>query len=156
MARPTKSKQVDMEKILLEHFQEHHSAIYTAKLTGYNRNTVNAYFRTFAQKLLEEVDGDFVTRQKLRKELVIAKLEEDITALDNQLEQILKFTGTGEIEEGNASLHGVRLNIITARANLRQQIADIDMTPTLDVSLDKLVEEVLDEAKSSGNSTEKA
>ncbi len=149
MSRPTKSKQVDIQKTLLEHFEQNHSAIYTAKLTGLNRNTVSGYFRTFADKLIEEVDQNFIVRQKVRKELVLVQLEEDLAELDRQLEE-LKILTNG-IENTNSAMHSIRLNIITSRAALRQQIADIDMTPTLDVSLEILVEEALSHETESGS-----
>lgn len=146
MARPSKATQVDTEKILLKHFEMHHSGLYTAELTGINRNTVNAYFRTFSEKMLGDISDDFITRQKVRKEQVVALLEHDLAELDDHLRSIKLLTnvqvgnkGENGTEHASASMQSLKLSIIIARANLKQQIADIDMTPTLDIAINELV-----------------
>ena len=146
MARPSKATQVDTEKILLKHFELHHSGLYTAELTGINRNTVNAYFRTFSEKMLGDISNDFITRQKVRKEQVVTLLERDLAELDDHLRSIKLLTnvqvgnkGENGTEHSSASMQSLKLSIIIARANLKQQIADIDMTPTLDIAINELV-----------------
>lgn len=142
MTRPSKAKQVDIEKTLLTHFNLYHSALYTAELTNINRNTVNAYFKTFQVSLVEDINSDFISRQKVRKEQVVALLERDLSELDKLLEQLKISTMK---DEENASLLSVRLATIVARSNIKQQIADIDMSPTLDISIDQIMEKRLEE-----------
>ena len=153
MSRPSKAKQVDMSEKLLPYFEQHHSALYTAELTGINRNTVNAYFKTFSQLLMDDINQNFVMRQKIRKEQVITLLERDLAELDEHLAEVkMALNAANGMESGNASLHGVRLSIVTARSNIKQQIADIDMTPTLDLTVEDILEKRL-HAEYSGEET---
>lgn len=148
MPRPTRHKQVDMEKTLREHFEKHHSALYTSELTGHARDTVSKYFNAFAEKMVEEINTNFINRQKIRKEQVIAQLEHDLAVLDDHLKEV---TNQSLGDASNASLHSVRLGIVKARSEIKQQIADIDMTPTLDITISEIMESRL--AEHSGQKT---
>lgn len=133
--RPTKGKTTDIKKTLLEYFEDNKSAAYTARKTGHDIKTVYSYFKAFSEELNERIDNDFVCRQKRAKEMVIAKLEEDIEELTQQLDDIKKKC---EDDPENSAWESLRLAIVSKRADVLQQKADIEMTPTIDVSLEEL------------------
>ena len=149
MARPTKAKQVQNETRILEMFERGISALRASQLLKLNRNTVSSYYRIFGQRLIEDMNEDFIERQKIKKTLLVASLEKEIDDLEEQA----AFTRISiEDDRENTALRNLLLSITVAKANLKQQIADIEMSPTLDVSLDQLVEERLDEIAGSHES----
>lgn len=149
MARPTKAKQVQNETRILEMFERGVSALRASQLLKLNRNTVSSYYRIFGQRLIEDMNEDFIERQKIKKTLLVASLEKEIDDLEEQA----AFTRISiEDDRENTALRNLLLSITVAKANLKQQIADIEMSPTLDVSLDRLVEERLDEIAGSHES----
>lgn len=152
MARPTKAKQTANETRILEMFEKGISALRAAKLLGLNRNTVSSYYRVFGERLIQDMTESFVEKQKIKKALVVASLEEELEELMEQASET-RMAIKEDLE--NTSLRSLLLNITTAKANLKQQIADIEMSPTLDVSLEKLVEERMQDEVNSGNESEK-
>ena len=64
MARPTKAKQVQNETRILEMFERGISALRASQLLKLNRNTVSSYYRIFGQRLIEDMNEDFIERQK--------------------------------------------------------------------------------------------
>jgi len=153
MARPTKGKQAANEARILEMFERGISALRASKILNLNRNTVSSYYRVFGERLIQDMTESFVEKQKIKKALVVSSLEEELDELNEQLIQT-KMAINDDLE--NTTLRSLLLAITVAKANLKQQIADIEMAPTLDVSLEKLVEERMqDESINSGNESEK-
>jgi len=139
--RPTKSKQVRMRKRCEEEYRKYHSATYAANILDYNVNTVEKYFRGFQETQLEETNTEFVLKQRSAKDRVVTKLEEIIEDLDNQLTRMYKELDKNDNEVDKARYESMVTNTLKLKAELWQHKAGIEITPTLDITFEKLLEE---------------
>ena len=101
------------------------------------------YFREFAEAELEETNRDFVTKQRSVKYKVIARLDDILTKLDEQYRDIKnKFEETGAEEKYDlARYEAMKTTVLKSMSDILQQKASIETTPTLDISIDKYIEE---------------
>jgi len=150
---PPVKEQAKNRKILQEHFDKGHNVLYTARLTKLNRNTVSKYFKEFGESLTEEMDESFLIKQKVSKETCIARMQEYIDMIDKEIKELdLKIVDEDEDEKVWRSQKHYLLVQVT---NLIQQKADIEMTPTLDVSLEQMIEERIHEVQPNSPATKK-
>ena len=140
--RPTKAKQVEIRKKCEEEYRKYHSAAYASRVLGLNDNTVEKYFREFAEAELEETNRDFVIKQHSVKNKVIARLDEILNHLDEQLRDIpveLKNKTQEELDKGR--YEAMKTTVLKSISEILQQKASIETTPTLDITIDKYIEE---------------
>ena len=141
--RPSKSKQVEIRKKCEEEYFKYHSATYAAVVLGFNPHTVEKYFREFQEAELDETNRDFVIKQHSVKNKVIARLDEIIDKLTNQLndiESVLEDDINGETHD-IARYEAMRTTILKTLSDILQQKASIETTPTLDITIEKYIEE---------------
>ncbi len=148
--RPSKKKQVELNKILVSHFNKYHSAAYTSEVTGINRHTVNSYFNEYCETQIEETTRDFVNKQKNAKDKALAALDRRIEDFELQLADVGKRIKLVEKSEaGNqgddtilspewSKLQFLRLNINQNLAKIVDQKATLEITPTIDISLENI------------------
>ena len=120
--RPTKAKQVEIRKKCEEEYMKYHSAAYAARVLDLNVNTV--------------------TKQRSVKYKVIARLDDILTKLDEQYRDIaseLKEKSQEELDKGR--YEAMKTSVLKAMSDILQQKASIETTPTLDITIDKYIEE---------------
>ena len=140
--RPTKAKQVEIRKKCEEEYMKYHSAAYAARVLDLNANTVEKYFREFAEAELEETNRDFITKQRSVKYKVIARLDDILDKLDEQYRDIaseLKEKSQDELDKGR--YEAMKTSVLKSMSDILQQKASIETTPTLDITIDKYIEE---------------
>lgn len=142
--RPSKAKQTANEKKMEEYYHNWKSAIYTAKQLGLNRHTVEKYFQKLRATEIEEKGEEFKARQRNAKNQCLAKLDEIIHHKERQLqrfEDIVRDNNSTDTADDSQRFEVNYSRISTDLANLYQQKADIEMSATLDVKLEELVQE---------------
>jgi len=151
--RPTKKKQEEIRKDCQEHYESYHSAAYTAQITGYNRNTINAYFKEFNEMWLTETNADFIMKQKNAKDKALGVLDTRIADYEDQLTQVkatithLKQDEDDEVDIQDWSrLQFLRLQINQQIVKTTDQKATLEITPTIDISLEAMREEDIESA----------
>lgn len=148
--KPSAGEQSKLYKDTLEHFEKGHSAVFTARELSVNRNTVDKYFAEFREKMIESMDKDFINRQKTAKEFALAGLDSDLEKLNEQYDDV---DAKCKDDPENSAWESIKTQIISRMADIRQQKADLEMSPTLDVSLEQLVEERMDESSAETKGT---
>jgi len=151
--RPTKKGQEEIRKTCQEHYEAYHSAAYTAQITKYNRNTINSYFKEFNEMWLTETNADFILKQKNAKDKALGVLDTRIADYEDQLTQVkatlthLKEDEDDEVDIQDWSrLQFLRLQINQQIVKTTDQKATLEITPTIDISLETMREEEIESA----------
>ena len=141
--RPTKAKQVEIRKKCEEEDMKYHSAAYAARVLDLNANTVEKYFREFQEAELEETNRDFVIKQHSVKNKVVARLDDILDKLDQQYRDIkAKFEESDAEEKYDLTRYeAMKTTVLKSISDILQQKASIETTPTLDITIDKYIEE---------------
>ena len=141
--RPTKAKQVEIRKDCEEEYMKYHSAAYASSILKLNPHTVEKYFREFQEAELEETNRDFVIKQHSVKNKVVARLDDILDKLDQQYRDIkAKFEETDAEEIYDlARYEAMKTTVLKSISDILQQKASIETTPTLDITIDKYIEE---------------
>lgn len=147
---PTKKDQVDLRKTLFEFWSKNRSVAYTAEQTKTNIKTVTAYFKEFAESITEDMNEDFIKRQKAVKQQALKAMDEMMVESETQLEEIKEKCAD---DPENTSWESIRASIIRDRMAFINEKANLEISPTLDVDLEELVEERL---ANSSTGTDKA
>lgn len=143
-------------KILRPLFDKNCTADYAASKTGFARLTVQKYFKVWSNKLIEEMDDDFIRMQKQAKARGLIALDRMINQLTETLEE-LKILNDGQMKREKAlwekdKTHEVEINkYLTDRIarftkdifNMQQIKVMIQMKPTADVTLEKYIDDII-------------
>ena len=141
--RPTKSKQSANRKKCLEAYEKYYSAGGAANLLDLNRHTVEKYFKEFQETEVEETNYDFILRQRSAKNRVLTKLDGILEELYGQLADIK----TVIVDDKHGENHDIgkyeymRTQILSKLSDILQQKASVEITPTLDITIDSYLEE---------------
>ncbi len=140
--RPTKAKQVEIRKDCEEEYMKYHSAAYAARVLKLNPKTVEKYFREFQEAELEETNRDFVIKQHSVKNKVVARLDDILDKLDKQYRDIdNELTEKKQDELDKGRYEAMKTTVLKSISDILQQKASIETTPTLDITIDKYIEE---------------
>jgi len=139
MGRPKKQDQLKIRSELMGYFERGCNVFYTSKKSEHNRKTVTRYFEEFGEQAVEEMNEKFVVRQKIAKETAVMGLQEDMDLIDKELKDIElhKLGVADESPTWRSQYH----NLIKMRSDIRQYKCDIECMPTIDVSIDQMLEE---------------
>lgn len=142
--RPKKTEQPKMKDEIMKCFLNGDTILGAAEKTGHGKNTINTYYKEFSNDLIEKIDIDFVRRQKTSKEIALLRLNK---VIDEIMEHfgILKEKAADEVD--NDSWDRNKLAAMALVGTLIQQRADIEMSPTIDVDIDRMVESALEAKK---------
>lgn len=139
---------------------ENRTIDYTAAKTNMARGTVGKYFRHLDNKLIEELDNDFIRTQKLAKARGLAVLDKLIADLKEVLNS-LKVLNNAHMEREKKQWqkdksHEIEINkYLTDRIakytkdifNMEQVKVMIQMKPTADITLQLQIDELLAKVK---------
>ena len=139
--RPSKATQVKIRNECLEEYTQYHTAAYAARILHYDPATVEKYYRGFQETQLEETNAEFVLKQRSAKDRVLTKLDEIIEDLNKQLVRLYKELEDESQEVDKARYEAMVTTTLRIKADLLQQKAGIEVTPTLDITFEKLLEE---------------
>jgi len=135
--RPPKAEQSHTLYVLKPYFQLKKSAKDTAKKTGYNIKTVTNYFNYLYELEKKSVEDNFVEQQKLANEYALYKMVSLIEMLEARLFALEKQIESSE--KIDPVLERLFMSQMEMLYDFTQNKAAIEMTPTLDVSLDELI-----------------
>jgi len=124
--RPSKNKQLEIRKILEDHFEKGESASHTSQVTGINIKTVSIYFNEFTESLVESSDTDFITRMIVAKEFALYRLDIAIDELEKQRLRIEKMI---ELHPNRPKWLDLRLSLIMKTAKLHLLKFEIEANP---------------------------
>ena len=141
--RPTKKKQNDIKEQCMKEYEKYHTSGYASQVLGINRHTVEKYYREFQELEVEDTNEEFVLRQRSAKNRVLTRLDGIITKLDRQLqdiEAILEDDVNGETHDV-ARYEAMRTTVLKSLSDILQQKASIEITPTMDITIERYIED---------------
>lgn len=144
MAKKGPKSPGESKKMLLElrpMFESNKSADYAASKTSYARGTVQKVFKKWTDALLGEVNDDFIAAQKASKARGLMALQIHIGKLEAQLERLeKKLEKDGDTDK---FLENIIKNLNKDIANLQQTKVMIEMKPTIDVTLEQYIDDII-------------
>ena len=141
--RPSKKKQNDIKEKCREQYERYHTSGFASQVLELNRHTVEKYYREFQETEVEDTNEEFVLRQRSAKNRVLTRLDEILFKLDKQLrdlEGVLEDDTKGENHD-IARYEAMRTTVLKSLSDILQQKASIETTPTLDITIEKYIEE---------------
>lgn len=139
-----KSKQITLD--IKGAYDNGWSIRYAAQQLDYNEKTIAAHYKELREVMVEELNSDFATEQRHHKEICMTKLDRMIDRLENEL-AIIDLKINENENDMEYEWRKYRLELIDRIAILAQQKTDIQMRPTIDIDLDKMIEERIAESE---------
>lgn len=147
-------------KILRPFFDKNCTADYANSKTGIARGTCQKYFKVWSEKLIEDMDTDFIKMQKQAKARGLLALDGMMDGVREVLDE-LKVLNSGHMKREKAlwtknKTHEIEINkwlvdkitrISKDLFNMEQVKVLIQMKPTADVTLQLQIDEMLTKVK---------
>ena len=133
-------KQVDIRKNCQREYEKYHSVKHASCTLRCDERTVKKYYKEFEQQEPVETNLDFIQRQRSVRNIVLSRMDWILDELEEQLDRISKQQkkdGTVDM----ARYETLKTRILKLMSDVLQQKASIDITPTLDVSLENYIKE---------------
>ncbi len=146
--RPSKAKQLQIERKLRPCFEKMLTVSLTARETGVNVNTVKKYYKIWYNEIMSTEHPNFIKRSKIT-------ISNANVALDNQLSKLYKLQAILEKQikhgiEQNKGIPHLENNIYKTSILFAEKISDLILkktnlttTPTADVTLSNEIKEYL-------------
>ena len=141
--RPTKARQSAIRRDCMEQYNLYTSAASASRTLDLNPHTVEKYYRGFEALELEETNLEFIANQRATKKKVIGRLDDIIAFLDKQFKDFVAKLEESDAEERYdvIKIEMMKTSVLKHMSDILQQKASIEITPTLDISLDNYIEE---------------
>jgi hypothetical protein len=139
-----------IRKACYEFYQDYRTVAFTADHLKVSPTTVQKYFKEFADIAIKETDQCFLERQRITKDRILYKLDKLIYKAEQQLKRletsidpenkdadIELITSLGDSNRVQQLINKIHGDLI----QWNQQKAGIEDTPTIDISIGKLLED---------------
>lgn len=141
--RPSKAKQLYIERTLRSCFESMLSASFASRKTNTNINTVKKYYRVFSDEIKLSEQPDFIEKSK-------QSIQSCTLALDSQLSKLYKLQNkleiqiTSEIKQHGKitpTLYKISINLSKSITDLLLRKTDLVISPTADITLSNYIKE---------------
>ena len=140
MQRTDKTQDKQIRKNCRREYEMYHSANYASRVLGYNERTVETYYKEFYRQEPEETNLGFIQIQRSVKNRVLSRMDWILDKLEDQIDRISKQ----QKEDGTVDMvryETLKTRILKLMSDVLQQKASIEITPTLDISLENYIKE---------------
>ena len=140
MQRTDKTQDEQVRKNCRREYEKYHSANYASRVLGYNERTVETYYKEFYQQEPEETNLGFIQIQRSVKNRVLSRMDWILDNLEEQIDRISKQ----QKKDGTVDMvryETLKTRILKLMSDVLQQKASIEITPTLDISLENYIKE---------------
>ena len=141
MQRTDKTQDKQIRKNCRREYEKYHSANYASRVLGYNERTVETYYKEFYQQEPEETALGFVQRQSSVKNRVLSRMDWILDEYEKQLDRISKQLRKDDDAVNKLGYEALKTRVLKMISDVLQQKAGIEVTPALDVTFEKLLEE---------------
>ena len=141
MQRTDKTQDKQIRKNCRREYEMYHSANYASRVLGYNERTVETYYKEFYQQEPEETALGFVQRQRSVKNRVLSRMDWILDKLEEQLDRISRQLRKDDDAVDKPKYEALKTKVLKTISDILQQKASIEITPTLDISLEKYINE---------------
>ena len=141
MQRTDKTQDKQIRKNCRREYEMYHSANYASRVLGYNERTVETYYKEFYRQEPEETNLGFVQRQRSVKNRVLSRMDWILDKLEEQLDRISRQLRKDDDAVNKLGYEALKTRVLKMISDVLQQKAGIEVTPALDVTFEKLLEE---------------
>jgi hypothetical protein len=134
--RPTNQEGIKIKEDIEKAFNKGWGVLYAAEQLKYNKETVSLHYIELREKLIEAMDKNFINEQRTAKYFAIKKLQERIGEID------LIMHDAFDHKSGETNIwHSTIIHCIEVKASLEQAMHALEMTPTIDIDVEKMIQE---------------
>ena len=141
MQRTDKTQDKQIRKNCRREYEMYHSANYASRVLGYNERIVETYYKEFYQQEPEETTLGFVQRQSSVKNRVLSRMDWILDKLEEQLDRISRQLRKDDDAVDKPKYEASKTKVLKTISDILQQKAGIEVTPTLDISFEKYINE---------------
>ena len=141
MQRTDKTQDKQIRKNCRREYEMYHSANYASRVLGYNERTVETYYKEFYRQEPEETNLGFVQRQRSVKNRVLSRMDWILNEYEKQLDRISKQLRKDDDAVNKLGYEALKTRVLKMISDVLQQKAGIEVTPALDITFEKLLEE---------------
>ena len=141
MQRTDKTQDKQIRKNCRREYEMYHSANYASRVLGYNERTVETYYKEFYRQEPEETTLGFVQRQSSVKNRVLSRMDWILDEYEKQLDRISKQLRKDDDAVNKLGYEALKTRVLKMISDVLQQKAGIEVTPTLDISFEKYINE---------------
>ena len=134
------SKQEKIRKNCQKEYEKYHSAKYASSTLRCDERTVEKYYKEFEQQEPVETNLGFIQTQRSVKNRVLSRMDWILDKLEEQIDRISKQ----QKKDGTVDMvryETLKTRILKLMSDVLQQKASIEITPTLDISLENYIKE---------------
>ena len=134
------SKQEKIRKNCKKEYEKYHSVKHASSTLRCDERTVEKYYKEFEQQEPVETTLGFIQTQRSVKNRVLPRMDYILDKLEDQIDRISKQQKKdGAIDM--ARYETLKTRILKLMSDVLQQKASIEITPTLDISLENYIKE---------------
>ena len=134
------SKQEKIRKNCQKEYEKYHSVKHASSTLRCDERTVEKYYKEFEQQEPVETNLGFIQIQRSVKNRVLPRMDYILDKLEDQIDRISKQ----QKEDGTVDMvryETLKTRILKLMSDVLQQKASIEITPTLDISLENYIKE---------------
>ena len=134
------SKQEKIRKNCQREYEKYHSVKNSSSTLRCDERTVEKYYKEFEQQEPVETNLGFIQTQRSVKNRVLPRMDYILDKLEDQIDRISKQ----QKKDGTVDMvryETLKTRILKLMSDVLQQKASIEITPTLDISLENYIKE---------------
>ena len=134
------SKQEKIRKNCQKEYEKYHSVKHASSTLRCDERTVEKYYKEFDRQEPIETNLGFIQTQRSVKNRVLPRMDWILDKLEDQIDRISKQ----QKEDGTVDMvryETLKTRILKLMSDVLQQKASIEITPTLDISLENYIKE---------------
>ena len=134
------SKQEKIRKNCQKEYEKYHSVKYASSILRYDEQTIKKYYKEFERQEPVETNMGFIQTQRSVKNRVLPRMDWVLDKLEEQIDRISKQ----QKKDGTSDMiryETLKTRILKLMSDILQEKASIEITPTLDISLENYIKE---------------
>ena len=134
------SKQEKIRKNCQKEYEKYHSVKHASSTLRCDEQTIKKHYKEFERQEHVETNMSFIQTQRSVKNRVLPRMDWILDKLEEQIDHISKQ----QKEDGTVDMaryETLKTRILKLMSDVLQQKASIEITPTLDISLENYIKE---------------
>ena len=135
------SKQEKIRRNCQKEYEKYHSAKHASSILRYDEQTIKKYYKEFERQEPVETNMGFIQTQRSVKNRVLSRMDWILDKLEEQLDRISKQLRKDDDAVDKPKYEASKTKVLKTISDILQQKASIEITPTLDISIEKYIYE---------------
>ena len=134
------SKQEKIRKNCQKEYEKYHSAKHASSILRCDEQTIKKYYKEFERQEPIETNMGFIQTQRSVKNRVLPRMDWILDKLEWQIDRISKQQKKDDTAD-MVRCETLKTRILKLMSDILQEKASIEITPTLDISLENYIKE---------------